>query len=73
MIIKNLVKILPPPSAPSESGKGKAWPKFAGRVEFPADYVELINTYGSGRIANFVVIFNPFAEDENINFLSSLD
>lgn len=37
-------------------------------MEFPTDYVEFINAYGSGRIASFVVIFNPFSEDENINF-----
>ncbi|EOI3557127.1 SMI1/KNR4 family protein [Cronobacter dublinensis] len=39
-----------------------------GSIKFPCDYVDFINTYGSGRIADFIVIFNPFSKDENVNF-----
>lgn len=68
MTIQGLVNVLTPPGSPFESGHGKRWPKFEGEIAFPADYIEFINVYGSGRIADFVVIFNPFSNDEGTNF-----
>ncbi|EOC0042147.1 SMI1/KNR4 family protein, partial [Cronobacter turicensis] len=64
MMINKLTQLLPPPASPSDSGKGKTWPLIAGSINFPSDYVDFINTYGSGRIAEFIVIFNPFSKDE---------
>ncbi|EKY3200908.1 SMI1/KNR4 family protein [Cronobacter turicensis] len=68
MMINKLTQLLPPPASPSDSGKGKTWPLIAGSINFPSDYVDFINTYGSGRIAEFIVIFNPFSKDENLSF-----
>ncbi|EOU9551259.1 SMI1/KNR4 family protein [Cronobacter dublinensis] len=68
IMINKLTQILPPPASPSDSGKGKTWPLIPGSIKFPSDYVDFINTYGSGRIADFIVIFNPFSKDENVNF-----
>ncbi|EOV0648039.1 SMI1/KNR4 family protein [Cronobacter turicensis] len=67
-MIKKLTQLLPPPAFSSDSGKGKTWPLIAGSINFPSDYVDFINTYGSGRIAEFIIIFNPFSNDENLSF-----
>ncbi|EOI3468258.1 SMI1/KNR4 family protein [Cronobacter turicensis] len=67
-MIKKLTQLLPPPAFSSDSGKGKTWPLIAGSINFPSDYVDFINTYGSGRIAEFIIIFNPFSKDENLSF-----
>lgn len=68
MPINNLISILTPPVSPSESGKVMKWPLIEDNLSFPSDYVDFINTYGSGRIAEFIVIFNPFSQNEDVNF-----
>lgn len=68
MLIKKLVTILASPVAPSDSGKGMKWPLIEDGLPFPSDYIEFINEYGSGRIADFIIIFNPFSKNEDVNF-----
>lgn len=68
MSIHKLVTILAAPVPPSESGKGMKWPLFEDNLSFPSDYIDFINEYGSGRIADFIVIFNPFSKNEDVNF-----
>ncbi|KAF1309261.1 SMI1/KNR4 family protein [Pseudomonas sp. SG-MS2] len=67
MSINNLLVVLTPPATPNEAGAGKQWPMIDGMF-FPSDYVEFINVYGSGRIADFLIVFNPFSQNEDINF-----
>jgi len=47
---------------------GEVWPSIDERFSFPKDYIEFINVYGTGRIADFMVIFNPFSKNQDINF-----
>lgn len=68
MAIASLKKILSPPSHPKETSRGASWPLIDNEVFFPADYIEFINLYGSGKIADFITIFNVFSKNENINF-----
>jgi len=68
MAIKELTAMMPPPQAPVDSGVGKKWPEIEQGVSFPLDYIDFINFYGSGRIADFILIFNPFSSDPDINF-----
>jgi hypothetical protein len=35
----------------------------------PADFREFIDRYGAGRLADFVWIFSPFAQEPNVNLL----
>lgn len=39
-------------------------------ISFPSDYIDFIETYGSGHTAEFITIFNVFSKNENINFFS---
>lgn len=69
MAILHLTSIVPPPSNPSEVPVQNSWKAIEQRLEvsFPDDYKEFIETYGSGRIGQFLWIFNPFSGNENIN------
>ncbi|MCK9782427.1 MULTISPECIES: SMI1/KNR4 family protein [Enterobacterales] len=59
---------LPIPSIPYENGKGERWPLIDGKYAFPQDYIALITQYGSGVIADFITLFNPFSKNEYIDF-----
>lgn len=37
-------------------------------INFPDDYKNIINYYGTGGIANFLWFLNPFEQDFNVNF-----
>ncbi|MEQ4922543.1 SMI1/KNR4 family protein [Proteus hauseri] len=59
---------LPIPSTMHQYGKEERWPLIDNKYTFPQDYIALITQYGSGLIANFITLFNPFSENEYINF-----
>ena len=59
---------LPIPLCPVNRGEGKEWPLIDNRYTFPQDYIAFITQYGSGQIANFITLFNPFSEDDYLNF-----
>lgn len=60
--------LVTPPKHPVAAGAGKVWPKIKPGLSFPADYMEFIDSYGTGKIANFVVLFNPFSPERSVNF-----
>ncbi|WP_231039844.1 SMI1/KNR4 family protein [Proteus alimentorum] len=59
---------LPIPSAIHENGKEERWPLIDNKYAFPKDYIAFITQYGSGQIADFITLFNPFSKNEYINF-----
>ncbi|WP_099351182.1 SMI1/KNR4 family protein [Erwinia amylovora] len=68
MSIESLRNILIPPKSPNETGDGENWPLVDENVMFPIDYVDFISTYGTGRIADFIALLNPFTENYDLNF-----
>ncbi|MCG3646365.1 SMI1/KNR4 family protein [Pseudomonas putida] len=68
MAINNLTALMPSPQSPVDSGMGRKWPEIEQGLPFPSDYIDFINFYGAGRVADFILIFNPFSNNENINF-----
>ncbi|MEQ9832953.1 SMI1/KNR4 family protein [Pectobacterium versatile] len=68
MAIPKLNSILVPPDFPYESGSVDTWPSIDEGTTFPNDYVGFISNYGTGRIANFIAIFNPFTQNNDLNF-----
>ncbi|MDE1186003.1 MAG: SMI1/KNR4 family protein [Pantoea sp.] len=68
MTISHLKNILIPPHSQNENGAGETWPLIDGQITFPTDYIEFIESYGTGRIADFIAILNPFTKNEDINF-----
>ena len=69
MAIEHLMAVLVPPVNPFETPAAGAWASVEGRlgVPLPSDYKRFIETYGSGNIGNFLWIFNPFSNNENLN------
>ncbi|MBW5894509.1 SMI1/KNR4 family protein [Pectobacterium polaris] len=68
MTISDLNSILVPPDFPNESGSGDVWPSIDKDLSFPSDYIEFISIYGTGRIADFLAIFNPFTQNHDLDF-----
>lgn len=71
MEFKAFCQAIQPPREPIESSSIKEW----GRVEktigskLPSDYKNYINVFGTGCLANFFWVFNPFTENTNLNLL----
>ena len=65
-----LKDILSVPQIVYNAGNEKAWHDFEKNIGiiFPKDYKELIGTYGTGGIGDFIWFLTPFEEDDNINF-----
>ena len=70
MKFRELLEVLPPPSQPKEIGNPGAWIKVERslRIEVPDDYKAFISTYGTGWIGKFIIIWNPFAKNNFVNF-----
>lgn len=43
------------------------------KTKLPADYKELIDTYGSGYIGNFLYLWNPFSKKRYMNLILRVD
>jgi hypothetical protein len=71
MNIEILKTILPQPKNPSETTIDNNWPEIESKlgIQLPEDYKSYINYYGTGRISNFLWIFNPFSKNENLNLI----
>lgn len=70
MALSELLAVLAPPSHPRETG-GTPWPEVERRLStaLPTDYKRFIETYGTGRIADFLVILNPFTANRHIDLI----
>ncbi|GKX52713.1 SMI1/KNR4 family protein [Budvicia aquatica] len=73
MSVAKLKNKLSFPDFPNENHDVIDWPCIDNSVKFPDDYIEFIHNYGTGRIANFLVIFNPFAGNDEVNFFKQKD
>jgi hypothetical protein len=66
--LKNLMR---PPANPSELPDRAGW----GPVEaalglmLPEVYKAFISTYGTGAVDGFLWVFNPFSENQPLNFI----
>lgn len=69
MAIDELIAVMTTPDVPFEAPSTDGWASVEARLgtSLPEDYKKFINLYGSGKIANFLWIFNPFSSNENLN------
>ncbi|WP_329893791.1 SMI1/KNR4 family protein [Xenorhabdus bovienii] len=51
-----------------EFGDREQWPLIDEIYPFPNDFIKLINQYGTGKIANFITIFNPISNNNDLIF-----
>lgn len=68
MFLSHLKIILVPPHSPSENGDKDIWPPIDVNISFPDDYVDFTKSYGTGRIADFIALFNPFTKNDDLDF-----
>lgn len=75
MSIGDLTQIALPPIDPRETGTLKNWGKIEKRLGLllPPDYKALIDGYGTGSFDDFIIIYNPFAQNEYLNLFYALD
>ncbi len=75
MSIEELTKVLEVPNNPVEIQGGKSWAEVESEIasRLPDDYKAYIQQYGTGYIADYLVIWNPFASLETVNLITQLD
>lgn len=68
--LEQLLAIMPAPETPlSASGDWSGVVSMLG-TDLPSDFVAFINMYGTGCIAEFLWVFNPFEKNVHLNLLS---
>jgi SMI1-KNR4 cell-wall len=75
MALDDLLAVMPAPGAPFEVPSADAWASIEQRIgaTLPKDYKQFIEIYGSGQIAKFIWIFNPFSLNENLNLEKQIE
>lgn len=70
-LIKRLNELIPPPDFPVETPGAEGWEPVVHSLGFapPDDYREFIESYGSGSIADFLWVLNPFSLNPNLNLI----
>jgi HEAT repeat protein len=63
-----LVSVMPAPAVPLDPGRSDGWPWIERQVglRLPSDYKAFIAAYGSGRVAEFLGVFNPFSDNPHV-------
>ncbi len=69
--IQRLWEIMPPPQYPYAAGAPDAWVAVEEQLGFvlPQDYKNFISVYGTGCIADFLVVMSPFDPAPGSNLL----
>jgi hypothetical protein len=71
MAIESVERILGRPAAPQEVPGANAWVSVESELgtTLPDDYKAFIESFGTGTIDEFVVVFNPFSRNKFVNLL----
>jgi hypothetical protein len=75
MAMDGLRNLIAPPADLQETGDLKAWEKIEAQLglQLPLDYKAFINLYGSGSFDGFLMVYNPFSQNEYLNLFFALD
>src|SRR4051794_1429950 len=71
---KEMAALVPPPAKPTETGPNLKWADVEKKLKtpLPADYKSFIETYGTGKFANFYFVLNPFSEADSYNLRNNV-
>jgi hypothetical protein len=74
-MLERLRRLLPPPGKPVEAGRPDGWPAVEATLGtgLPSDFKGFTELYGSGKIDDFLYLFNPFAQGQDGNLLAERD
>lgn len=67
--VDELQRLVPPP--PGGGPPSPAWAEVSARlgIGLPADYVELIETYGGGQFDDYLYLLEPFAANDSYDLV----
>lgn len=74
MSASDISKLITPPADPNDAPQPHEWSKIEALlgISLPEDYKEFTSLYGTGRIDNFLWVFNPSSQNENINLATQV-
>src|ERR1043165_10190049 len=74
MTVEMLSKLIAIQGSPIEIPDAMAWRRFESEsIRVPSDYKEFLSIYGSGLLADFFWIWNPFSEFDQLNWIKQKD
>ena len=75
MTIELLCKVMFPPKEPVESRRVEEFSEIEQELgtTMPSDFKEYINLFGTGYIGRFLWVFNPFSNEESLNFIEQME
>jgi hypothetical protein len=74
-VLDRLRSLLPPPAVPTEPGRPEGWAEVEATLgtKLPDDFKVFTQLYGSGKVDDFLYLFNPFAAAPDGNLLFEKD
>ena len=74
-MLEQLRRLLPPPAEPLEAAPPDGWAEVEAALGtgLPGDFKAFTELYGSGKVDDFLYLFNPFAEGQDGNLLFEKD
>jgi hypothetical protein len=74
-MLEQLRLLLPPPAEPLEAAPPDGWDEVEAALgtALPADFKAFTELYGSGKVDDFLYLFNPFAQGQDGNLLYEKD
>jgi hypothetical protein len=74
-MLERLRWLLPPPADPVEPGRPEGWAEVEAALgtELPSDFKAFTEGYGSGKIDDFLYLFNPFTAGQDGNLVAEKD
>jgi hypothetical protein len=74
-MLEQLRELLPPPADPVEPGRRDGWAVIEGALGtgLPSDFKAFTELYGSGKVDDFLYLFNPFADRQDGSLLFEKD
>jgi hypothetical protein len=74
MSVAALKEVTAPPVEPAETGRREDWRQVESTLgtALPSDYKEYIDTYGTGKLADFLLPLNPFSKNPHLNLIQQV-
>jgi hypothetical protein len=74
-MLERLRELLPPPADPVEPGRPNGWSAVERSLGtgLPSDFMAFTELYGSGKVDDFLYLFNPFTAGQDGNLLVEKD
>jgi hypothetical protein len=71
-MLDQLLSLVSGPPDPVEAGTRQGWVNVEQvlGIVLPLDYMDFINTFGSGQVGGFIAVLNPFSHDDTLSLVS---